>query len=179
MFLQPASRKEITRIAIGTLFWDVILVAALFLLGQFGIGEFDLARILFSAACGSLIAVLNFTALCITVQNVVSTENKKQMQAKFQVSYNFRMLLQGVWVVVALLLPQIHVVAGALPLLFPNLTIFALQATGRLMPKDEQASPAEAVSEDGASAEEGSDGETTEIAPGDESSDISPHNMKE
>lgn len=172
MFLQPASRKEITRIAIGTLFWDVILVAVLFLLSQFDIGKFDLGRILFSAACGSLVAVLNFTALCVTVQNVVGTENKKQMQAKFQVSYNFRMLLQAVWVVVALLLPQIHVVAGAVPLLFPNLTILALQATGKLMPKNEKASSAEPDSEEAAPAEEGADDETPEIAPGDESSDV-------
>ena len=38
MKLQPASRKEITRISIGTLVCDGIMIAALFLLSQFGIG---------------------------------------------------------------------------------------------------------------------------------------------
>ena len=45
MKLQPASRKEITRITIGTLVCDGIMIAGLFLLSQFGIGQFDFFRI--------------------------------------------------------------------------------------------------------------------------------------
>lgn len=138
MKLQPASRKEITRITIGTLVCDGILIAALFLLSLVGVGQFDAVRILLGVACGSLLAVLNFTILCLTVQSAVGMENKRKMKARFQLSYNLRLLIQAAWVVAAFLIPQIHFVAGAAPILFPNVVIYFLQFTGKLMPKDEQ-----------------------------------------
>jgi len=137
MKLQSASRKEITRIAVGTLVCDGIMIAALFLLSQFGIGKFEIGRILLGALCGSIIAVANFTILCLTVQSAVEIENKRKMKARFQLSYNLRMLIQAGWVVTAFLIPQIHFIAGAAPILFPNMVIFYLQFTGRLMPKKE------------------------------------------
>ncbi len=139
MKLQSASRREITRIALGTLVCDGILIAGLFLLSQFGIGSFDFLRILLGAACGSIVAVLNFTILCLTVQSAVEIESKRKMKARFQLSYNLRMILQAGWVVAAFLIPQIHFIAGAAPILFPNVVIFYLQFTGRLMPKTEAA----------------------------------------
>ena len=53
-------------------------------------------------------------------------------------SYNVRLLLQAVWVVAAYLIPQVHFVAGALPVLFPNVVIFFLQSRGKLVPNDEK-----------------------------------------
>ena len=138
MKLQPASRKEITRITIGTLVCDGILIAALFLLSLVGIGQFDVVRILLGVACGSLLAVLNFTILCLTVQSAVGMENKRKMKARFQLSYNLRLLIQAAWVVAACLIPQIHFVAGAATILFPNVVIYFLQFTVKLMPKEEQ-----------------------------------------
>lgn len=139
MKLQPASRKEITRIAIGTLVCDGIMIAVLFLLSQFGIGKFQPGRILMGALCGSIIAVANFTILCLTVQSAVEIESKRKMKSRFQLSYNLRMILQAGWVVAAFLIPQIHFLAGAAPILFPNVVIFYLQFTGKLMPKSEAA----------------------------------------
>ncbi len=139
MKLQSASRKEITRITTGTLVCDGIMIAGLFLLSQFGIGKFEFGRILLGAACGSVIAILNFTILCLTVQSAVEIENKRKMKARFQLSYNIRMVVQAGWVVVCFLIPQIHFVAGAAPVLFPNATILYLQFTGKLMPKDKSA----------------------------------------
>lgn len=136
MKLQASSKKEIKRIAIGTTVCSVIMVAVLYLLSQVGVGTFDIKRILLSAVIGSVIAILNFVILCLTVQNCVGIEDQKQMKAKFQVSYNFRMLFQAAWVVVALLVPGIHVVAGAVPLLFPHAVIMFLNARGKLMPPD-------------------------------------------
>lgn len=138
MKLQPASRKEITRIAIGTLVCDAILIAALFLLSLVGVGQFETGRILLGVVCGSVIAVLNFTILCLTVQSAVGMENKRKMKARFQLSYNIRLLVQAAWVVAAFLIPQIHFVAGAAPILFPNVVIYFLQFTGKLLPKKEQ-----------------------------------------
>ena len=147
MKLQSASRKEILRIAAGTIVCDGIMIAVLFLLSQFGIGKFETGRILLGALCGSIIAVANFTILCLTVQSAVEIESKRKMKARFQLSYNLRMILQAGWVVAAFLIPQIHFIAGAAPILFPNVVIFYLQFTGRLMPKTE-AAPAEETGEE-------------------------------
>ena len=143
MKLQPASRKEITRITIGTACCDLILVAGLFLLSQFGIGTFSFGKILISALCGSIIAILNFAIMCLTVQSAVGMTDQKKMKAKFQLSYNARMVVQSAWVVAAFLIPQIHFIAGAAPVLFPKVTILYLQATGKLMPAGEAAKASE------------------------------------
>lgn len=143
MKLQPASRKEITRITIGTACCDLILIAGLFLLSQFGIGTFSFGKILISALCGSIIAILNFAIMCLTVQSAVGMTDQKKMKAKFQLSYNARMVVQSAWVVAAFLIPQIHFIAGAAPVLFPKVTILYLQATGKLMPAGEAAKASE------------------------------------
>ena len=148
MKLQPASRKEIKRITLGTLACDGILVAALWLLSQFDMGTFDLTRILLSAACGSVIAVVNFTILCLTVQSAVEIESKRKMKARFQLSYNIRLVLQAGWVVACFAVKPIHFLAGAAPILFPNVVIFYLQSKNKLMPAGESSAPAAAIAED-------------------------------
>ena len=136
MILQPASRKEVKRVAVGTLVCDVLLVAGLFLASQFDIGTFDLGKILISAAIGSCVAVLNFALMCLTVQSARGMTDQKKMKAKFQLSYNARMILQAGWTVIAFLIPGLHFIAGAAPVLFPKVTILYLQAKGKLLPPD-------------------------------------------
>ena len=136
MILQPASRKEVKRVAVGTLVCDVLMVAGLFLASQFDIGTFDLGKILLSAAIGSCIAVLNFALMCLTVQSALGMTDQKKMKAKFQLSYNARMILQAGWTVIAFLVPGLHFIAGAAPVLFPKVTILYLQAKGKLLPPD-------------------------------------------
>ena len=144
MKLQPASLKELTRITLGTLVCDGILIAALFVLSLVGVGTFDVFRILLGAVCGTVVAVANFAILCLTVQNAVEIDSKKKMRQKFQMSYNVRLLLQAAWVIAAYLIPQVHFVAGALPVLFPNVVIFFLQSRGKLVPNDEKPTAGEA-----------------------------------
>lgn len=137
MKLQAASRREISRIAAGTAVCDVLMIAVLFILSLVGVGTFSLGRVLLGALGGSVVAIANFTVLCLTVQVAADTESKTQMKAKFQVSYNLRLLLQAAWVVVCIVAKPIHIVAGIAPVLFPNVVIFFLQSRGKLMPKDE------------------------------------------
>lgn len=141
MKLQSASKKEIRRIAIGTAVCDVIMVGGLFLASQFDIGSFDLLRILLGAAGGSAVAILNFTVMCLTVQSAVNYDDQKKMKAFIQGSYNGRLALQALWVVICIIVPQIHTLAGAAPLLFPNLVIFWLQMNGRLVTPSERKNP--------------------------------------
>ena len=136
MILQPASQREVKRVTAGTLVCDVILVAGLFLASQFDIGTFELGKILLSTAIGSVIAVANFALMCLTVQSAVNMTDKKRMQAKFQLSYNARMILQAGWTVIAFLVPGLHFIAGAAPILFPKVTILYLQSRGKLLPPD-------------------------------------------
>ena len=135
MRLQAASRKEVSRISVGVLIGDVLMVAGLFLLSQLGIGKFEIGRILLGAFCGSLIAIVNFIILCLTVQSALEIESKRKMQARFQFSYNARLAIQAVWIVAAFLLRDkmpIHPVAAALPVFFPQLWLIYLQLSGKL-----------------------------------------------
>lgn len=143
MKLQPASRKEIARITVGTLICSVIMIAALWLLSQFGIGKFEFGRIFLGALCGSAIAIINFTILCLTVQQAVGMENKNKMKRRFQLSYNLRLLIQAGWVVAAFMLKPIHFVAAAAPIFFPNVVILYLQFKGKLVPPDPPKAPVE------------------------------------
>ena len=147
MKLQSASKKEILRIAKGTAVWDLILIAVLFILSLEGIGKFNYTVFL-SVLGGSAVAILNFTIMCLTIQKAVDIEEKKQMKAFIQGSYNGRLLLQAGWIVAAFLIPHLSVVAAAAPLLFPNLTIFYLQSKGKLVePSERKNSPADDTDE--------------------------------
>ena len=142
MKLQSASRKELSRIALGTLVCDVIMIAALFVLSLVGVGTFSLGRFLLGAVCGSVVAIVNFAILCLTVQSAVEIENKKKMKARFQFSYNLRLILQAVWVVLCFVIKPIHFVAGAAPILFPNVVILYLQSKNKLVKSDPSDTPA-------------------------------------
>ena len=140
MKLQPASKKEIKRIAIGTGICDLILLAALFVLSLEGLLTFNYTVFL-GTLIGSCVAILNFTIMCLTIQKATGIDDQKQMKAFIQGSYNGRLMLQAGWVVVAILVPHFQVVASAAPLLFPNLTIFYLQAKGKLVEPSDRKNP--------------------------------------
>lgn len=137
MKLQSASRKEIKRIAIGTAILDVLMIAAFALLGLLGILQFQPLSVILAAAIGSCLAIGSFTVLCITVQQAVEIEDRKKMQAKFQLSYNIRMVVQALWVVICFFVPWLNIFAGALPLAFPKITILYLNGKGRLVEKSD------------------------------------------
>ena len=142
MNLQPASRREIKRIAIGTAILDVLMIGAFALLGLLKIMDFQPIPIVLSAAVGSLLAIGSFTLLCITVQQAVEIEDRKKMQAKFQLSYNIRMVVQAGWVVICFFVPWLNIFAGAIPLAFPKVTILYLNGKGKLI-ENTEAAPAE------------------------------------
>lgn len=139
MKLQAASRREISRIALGTLILDILMIAAFALLGLLQMMDFRLIPILVSALIGSCLAIGSFTLLCITVQQAVEIEDRKKMQAKFQLSYNIRMVVQAGWVIICFFVPWLNIFAGAIPLAFPKITILYLNGKGKLIPKSEAA----------------------------------------
>ena len=147
MKLQSASQKEVKHIACGTAAGGVLLVAVMFALSRFGVGTFDY-RVITGAIGGSIVAVINFALMCMTIQRAVNIGEQKAMKAFIQGSYNGRLLLQAGWIVAAYLMPWVNVFAAAIPLLFPTLTIFYLQSRGKLVtPSDRKNPPADEMEE--------------------------------
>ena len=140
MKLQSASQHEIKRIACGTAVGGVVLVAAMFVLSRMGIGTFDY-RVLTGALGGCIVAIINFALMCVTIQRAVNIGEQKAMKSFIQGSYNGRLLLQAGWIVAAYLMPWFNVIAAAVPLLFPNLSIYYLQARGKLVTPSERKNP--------------------------------------
>ena len=140
MKLQSASRREVKRIACGTAAGCAVLVAAMFALSKAGIGSFDY-RVIVGAVGGCIVAVLNFAMMCLTIQRAVNIGEQKAMKTFIQGSYNGRLLLQAGWIVAAYMSPYVNVYAAAIPLLFPNLMIFYLQARGKLVTPSERKNP--------------------------------------
>lgn len=147
MKLQAASQKEIKRIAASVAICTLLMVNAMFLMSLLGIGSFN-HTIIIGSLGGCVVAVLNFTMMCITIQHAVNISEQKAMKAFIQGSYNGRLLLQAGWIVAAYLMPWTNVFAAAVPLLFPNLIIIYLQARGKLVTPSERKNPPPEEQED-------------------------------
>lgn len=140
MKLQEASRRELKRIAIGSVICLAVMLGVFFLLSVFRVVAFDYT-VLLSGVLGTALAVGNFWLLCITIQQAAQSSDQKQMKARFQLSYNCRLVLQAAWIVAAYLLPWFHVIAAAIPLLFPRVLIFFFQKRGVLVQPSERKNP--------------------------------------
>ena len=133
MKLQPESKKELLRIAGGTAFCTVVLWVLFAALHLVGWVKFDYTVILGSLV-GAAVAVGNFAGICFVVQKIIDEQDEKRRKAKLQLSHNSRMLLQAVWVIVAIAAPCFQPFASVLPLFFPRITIYYLQITGKYKP---------------------------------------------
>ena len=122
--LALAVRKETLRVAVVSAALIVIMWIA------FGIGHavspeqipFNYTVIL-GGLGGGFIAVLNFFMMGVTVQKVAGTENEDDARAKMRMSYSQRMLLQIIWIIIAIAAPCFHFAAGIAPLFFPSIGI--------------------------------------------------------
>ncbi len=147
MKLQPESRKELLRIAGGTAFCTVIMWVLFAALHVVGWVKFDYTVILASLV-GAAVAIGNFAGICLVVQKIIDEPDEKRRKAKLQISYNTRMLIQALWVVVAIAAPCFQPFAGVLPLFFPRVTIYYLQITGKYKPLAPKAEPVDVSVED-------------------------------
>lgn len=129
---QPASKKEIKRIACGAALLTAAMWVVFAVLGVLQPGAGLTVRVLVSSLIGDLIAVGNFAFLCLMVQQAANAAaDKGRTRAIVQLSYNVRLMVQAAWIVIALIVPFFHLIAGAAPLLFPRATIYYLQVTGK------------------------------------------------
>ena len=147
MKLQPESKKELKRILCGTAICTAVMWVVFAALGLVGWVRFDLKLVL-SSLVGDAVAVGNFAGICLMVQKVIDEQDEKRRKAQLQASYNIRMLIQAVWVVVAIAAPCFQPFAGVLPLFFPRITIYYLQITGKYKPLAAPQEPVDVSVED-------------------------------
>lgn len=140
MKLQPASKKEVARMAFYCSICAALELAGLLILSLVGIGTFSFRTIL-GAVGGTGVAIGNFAMMCLMIQNAAGIQDQKLLRAKVQGSYNLRIFVQAGWVAIAFFVPWINVIAAVIPLLFPTAVIYYLQLTGKLMPPSSE-SPA-------------------------------------
>ena len=128
---QETVLRETKRIAVG-----VFSMLAIMLVVYAAMGRFSLAVVL-GGLIGSLYAVINFLLLGMTVQKVAEMREGNEELARMQMksSYNMRMVIMILLIVVAFALPFVDGLACMIPMLFPRLTILVLQLTGKI--KDE------------------------------------------
>ena len=111
--IQPAVKKETKRVI-------VITLLGLFL--HFIMPDkvpLDYTVFLGGIA-GGCVAVLNFFLMGLAVQKAAAAEDEGTARMKIKASYSQRFMMQVFWVIIAIIAPCFHFVAGIAPLLFPG-----------------------------------------------------------
>ena len=119
--VQPVVKKETGRVSaitgIGLLImWIVFGVLHAFMPQKV---PFDYTVFLGGAA-GGCVAVLNFFLMGLAVQKAAAATDEDTARMRIKASYSQRMMIQMLWVIIAIVAPCFHVVAGIVPLLFPG-----------------------------------------------------------
>lgn len=119
--VQPAVKKETKRVvkitAVG-----LILMWILFAVLHFTMPDkVPLDYTVFLGGIGGgAVAVLNFFLMGLAVQKAASASDEGTARMKLKASYSQRFLVQILWVILAIVAPCFHFVAGIAPLLFPG-----------------------------------------------------------
>ena len=119
--IQPAVKKETKRVIVITLlglFLMWILFAALHFIMPDKV-PLDYTVFLGGIA-GGCVAVLNFFIMGLAVQKAAAAEDEGTARMKIKASYSQRFMMQVFWVIIAIIAPCFHFVAGIAPLLFPG-----------------------------------------------------------
>ena len=114
MKLQSAVKKETVAVAAGTGIGCAVLIVLfliMYLIFPESSVKFDY-RVVLGALCGGAVAVANFFLMALTVQSVVNVTNRDDALRMMRVSYRNRMLMRGIWIIVAII-----------PLFIPSLVI--------------------------------------------------------
>ena len=119
--VQPAVKKETKRVvkitAVG-----LILMWILFAVLHFTMP--DKVPLYYTVFLGGIgggaVAVLNFFLMGLAVQKAASASDEGTARMKLKASYSQRFLMQILWVILAIVAPCFHFVAGIAPLLFPG-----------------------------------------------------------
>ena len=132
MQVQQATRRETLHIALGVLAFSAVMELVFFVIGRWETG------VLWGNLLGGGFAIGNFFFLGLTVQAIAGESDEKRARLKLQGSYSLRMLLTLGVIVLAVKAPIFVWPAAVIPLLFPRLTILAMQMMGLYKPDTSQ-----------------------------------------
>lgn len=119
--VQPAVKKETKNVAVYTVTGVIIMWIGFFVLHLILPEKIPFNYTVFLAGIGGgAVAVLNFFLMGLTVQKVAATTDEAAARMKMKASYSQRMLIQMLWVIVAIIAPCFQFAAGIIPLLFPG-----------------------------------------------------------
>ena len=126
---QPTLVRETKRIAVGVCVLIVVMLAVYAAAGRFSAG------VALGALLGGAYGVLNFFLLGMTMQKAVQETDELSARARIRSSYSMRMMGAVIVAVVAFAVPFVEGLPCLIALVFPRITILALQLTGQI--KDE------------------------------------------
>ena len=119
--VQPAVKKETKRVvkitAVGLILMWILFAELHFTMPD----KVPLDYTVFLGGIGGgAVAVLNFFLMGLAVQKAASASDEGTARMKLKASYSQRFLMQILWVILAIVAPCFHFVAGIAPLLFPG-----------------------------------------------------------
>ena len=119
--VQPAVKKETKRVvkitAVGPILMWILFAVLHFTMPD----KVPLDYTVFLGGIGGgAVAVLNFFLMGLAVQKAASASDEGTARMKLKASYSQRFLMQILWVILAIVAPCFHFVAGIAPLLFPG-----------------------------------------------------------
>ena len=119
--VQPAVKKETKRV-VGMTGIGLILMWILFAVLHFAMPDkVPLDYTVFLGGIGGgAVAVLNFFLMGLAVQKAASASDEGTARMNLKASFSQRFLMQILWVILAIVAPCFHFVAGIAPLLFPG-----------------------------------------------------------
>ena len=119
--VQPAVKKETKRVIVITAA-GLILMWILFAVLHFAMPDkVPLDYTVFLGGIGGgAVAVLNFFLMGLAVQKAAAASDEGTARMKLKASYSQRFMMMILWVIVAIVAPCFHFVAGIAPLLFPG-----------------------------------------------------------
>ena len=119
--IQPAVKKETKRVIVITLvglilMWDLFAALHFIMPDKVPLDY----TVFLGGLAGGCVAVLNFFLMGLAVQKAAAAEDEGTARMKIKASYSQRFMMQVFWVIIAIIAPCFHFVAGIAPLLFPG-----------------------------------------------------------
>ena len=114
--LDPVIKKETTYVGLWVLAACMMVQGVCLLLGWWSIS------VLLGSLLGGATAVGNFLLMCLMVQKAV-TQDEKQAKNTVKLSQSLRLMMQGLMLVLAAVIPVFNIWTAAIPLLIPRIAI--------------------------------------------------------
>lgn len=115
--LSRETLKSIAIISIGSLLLTVVMLII------FAISRNFNSKVILGGIAGAFYSILNFILLAITVEKMLSKEEKAKANLTAELSYVARFFLTAVFVIWSIKAEYINYLAAIIPIIFPQLII--------------------------------------------------------